>query len=152
MPIAFGGIDVGHCSVRSSTSDSPKPRPMPSRPPNEADDDGLDEELQEDVLAARADGEPQADLAGALGDRDQHDVHDADAADEQRHAGDRRQQRRHRPRGFGADAGDLFLRADHEVVRLARRQLVPHPQRLAIAAATGAVSAVTAEIVMLLMC
>ena len=29
-----------------------------------------------------------ADLARALGDRHQHDVHDADAADEQRHRGD----------------------------------------------------------------
>ena len=35
-------------------------------------------------LAARADGHADADLAGAFGDRHEHDVHDADAADEQR--------------------------------------------------------------------
>ncbi len=39
-----------------------------------------------------ADGEADADLARPLGHRDQHDVHDADAADEQADAGDRRQE------------------------------------------------------------
>ena len=34
------------------------------------------------------DGHADADLAGPLGDGDQHDVHDADAADQQADAGD----------------------------------------------------------------
>ena len=41
------------------------------------------------IERARTDGDAQADLAGALGDRDEHDVHDPDAADHQgnhRHA------------------------------------------------------------------
>ena len=51
---------------------------------DEAADDrerqGLDEELGEDVAAARADRLADADLAGPLADRHQHDVHDPDAA------------------------------------------------------------------------
>ncbi len=37
---------------------------------------------------------------GALGDRDQHDVHDADAADQQRYRSDCAEQQRHDPRAF----------------------------------------------------
>src|SRR5262245_10790611 len=54
----------------------------------EAEDERLDEELQQHVGAARAEGLAHADLAGALGDRDQHDVHDADAADRERYERD----------------------------------------------------------------
>ena len=43
-----------------------------------------------------ADGHADADLARPLGDAHQHDVHHADAADEQRHGGDRREQHRER--------------------------------------------------------
>ena len=39
-------------------------------------------------LAARADGPADADLARPLEHRGQHDVHDADAAHQQRDAGD----------------------------------------------------------------
>src|SRR5437870_1870270 len=42
----------------------------------------------EDVPLPGADRLADADLAGALGDRDQHDVHDPDAADEQGEPGD----------------------------------------------------------------
>ena len=42
----------------------------------------LYEELTHDVAAPGANGEPDADLAGALGDRDQHDVHHADTTDQ----------------------------------------------------------------------
>ena len=50
--------------------------------------DGLDEKLEEDIPPAGADGHADADFARALGDADEHDVHDADAADQQRNAGD----------------------------------------------------------------
>ena len=50
------------------------------------------EKLPEDVASAGADGQADADLAGPLGHRDEHDVHDPDAADHQRDAGDRGQQ------------------------------------------------------------
>ena len=75
----------------------------------EADDDAdeaaeerqgqrLDEELGEDVAAARADRLADADLARPLADRDQHDVHDPDAADDQRDRGDPAEQQRQRAR------------------------------------------------------
>ena len=47
-----------------------------------ADQDGFEQKLAQDISIAGADGLAHADLAGALGDRDQHDVHDADAAHE----------------------------------------------------------------------
>src|ERR1017187_4957534 len=42
---------------------------------------GLDEELHQDLTRAGADGLEQADLAGTLGDADQHDVHDTNTTD-----------------------------------------------------------------------
>src|SRR5688500_4626773 len=54
----------------------------------QADHRGLDQELEGDVFLLGPQGAADADLAGALGDGGQHDVHDADAADQQREAGD----------------------------------------------------------------
>src|SRR5688500_7402992 len=48
-----------------------------------AEGDRFGEKLQQDIVAARADREADADLAGAFGDADEHDVHNADAADEE---------------------------------------------------------------------
>src|SRR5262245_30856151 len=49
---------------------------------------GFEQELADDVAFAGADGFTDADLAGALGDADEHDVHHADAADQQTHGRD----------------------------------------------------------------
>ena len=68
----------------------------------------------------RADGKPQADLARAFGDRDEHDVHDADAADDQRHRRDRAQQNRHHLRRRLLGGEHLGQVADREVVLRAR--------------------------------
>lgn len=46
---------------------------------DKADQNGLDQELGEDVAAARADGHTNSDLLGALGHRHKHDIHHADA-------------------------------------------------------------------------
>ena len=54
----------------------------------ERDHDRLGEELAPDVPARGADGAAHADLARPLEHGGQHDVHDADAAHEQRDAGD----------------------------------------------------------------
>ena len=48
----------------------------------------LDQELPGNVAALGTQGAADADLAGALGHRRQHDVHDADAAHHQRDRGD----------------------------------------------------------------
>ena len=52
------------------------------------EDDRLDQELLGDVPPLGAQGPADADLAGPLGHRRQHDVHDADAADQERDRGD----------------------------------------------------------------
>jgi len=49
---------------------------------------GFNEDLQHDVEAPGAEGFADADFAGALGDADEHDVHDDDAADDERNQGD----------------------------------------------------------------
>ena len=62
-----------------------------------AERDRFDQELGEDVAAMRADGHADADFARPLGHAHEHDVHDADAADDERNARDRAEQRGHDP-------------------------------------------------------
>ena len=85
---------------------------------------GLDEELGEDVPAARADGLADADLAGPLADRDQHDVHDPDAADDERDRGDPAEQQGQRAADRRGGLEQLGLVEDAEVVVVGGRQLV----------------------------
>ncbi len=46
--------------------------------------------MEEDVAGGGADGFADADFVGAFGDGDEHDVHDADAADDEGDASDER--------------------------------------------------------------
>ncbi len=93
---------------------------------DEGQHEAFEEELGEDVAAACAEGLHEADLAGALGDRDEHDVHDADAADGKRHRADDAEQNFKRERelhdGFrvfdGVPGVDGFFVAGVEVVAL----------------------------------
>ncbi len=50
------------------------------------------QELEEDVPPGGPQGLPDADLPGALGDADQHDVHDPDAPDQEAYRADARQE------------------------------------------------------------
>ena len=52
-------------------------------PAEEGEQDGLGEELDADVAFGGAEGAAQPDLAAAFEDGDDHDVGDADGADEQ---------------------------------------------------------------------
>src|SRR5579862_9433755 len=61
---------------------SDDPEQDAGRAADEAEHDGLAEELELDRLFRGADRDAHADLARALGDGDEHDVHDADAADD----------------------------------------------------------------------
>ncbi len=72
---------------------------MPAGAGDEGEDQAFEQELREYVAAACAEGFEDADLAGALGDGDEHDVHDADAADGE---------------GHGADDAEEDLEADGE--------------------------------------
>ena len=93
------------------------------RAENDADDaadDGqkhrFEQELRQDVAVFRAEGFAQADLARALRHRDQHDVHDADAADEQRDRRHRDQEPRQRAGDRAERVGQRLLGLDGEVV------------------------------------
>ena len=66
----------------------------------QAQHERLEQELQQDVMALRADGLADADLARPLRHGHEHDVHDADAADEQRDADDAAHDDRHGVREF----------------------------------------------------
>ena len=79
---------------------------------------GFEQELNQDVGLAGAHGFADADLIGALGHRDQHDVHDADAAHQQ---ADGAEHHHHQERHGGdlAEIGDhLFGGGEREVVGL----------------------------------
>ena len=54
----------------------------------ERENKGFKEKLHENVAGAGADGFADTDFVGAFGDRDEHDIHDADAADDERNGGD----------------------------------------------------------------
>ena len=71
------------------SKDAPTPRPMPISAADDAEQHGLDQELQQDVALPRTERLAQPDLAGPLAHADQHDVRDADAADHERDRGDR---------------------------------------------------------------
>ena len=69
----------------------------------------LEQELQADVARPGADRLAQADLPGPLAHRDQHDVGDADAADQQRDPGDRGQHAGEDAQDVAEHAEDLLL-------------------------------------------
>ncbi len=62
---------------------------------DQGDDGGLDQELALDVDGGCAERFADADLARALGDGDQHDVHHADAAKRERQQSDGAEEERH---------------------------------------------------------
>ena len=63
----------------------------PDEAANECQHERFDQELKQDVAAVRADGFAQADLSCTLGHGYEHDVHNADTADQE---------------AYGADAGE----------------------------------------------
>ena len=94
----------------------------------QAEGDRFEQELGQDVPFERADGLADADLAGALGDADQHDVHDADAADKQGDGGDCAEEGGQRA-GDGVDGVQQFgLAEGAEVVLVASGDIVLRSQ------------------------
>ena len=91
-PIAVGEMAIGSQMRCGSTSGPDDAQTAPSRPPARPSTRRLDQELPADHRRPGAERLAQADLPGPLGDRHQHDVHDADAADQQRERRDARQQ------------------------------------------------------------
>ena len=106
------------------------PNAMPSRPPGHGEHEGLDQELGHDVAPPRPDRLADPDLPRPLAYRDQHDVHDPDAAHEQADRRDAGQEQ-------GQEAGDrpergqqLCLVHDREVVLGPCGDPVPGAQQL----------------------
>ncbi len=88
----------------------------PQRAADQAHQHGLDQELLQDIGLAGADRHPHADLADALGDRHQHDVHHADPADDQRDHRDGGDQQRQDLGGALDGAADVVGVEDEEVL------------------------------------
>ena len=88
MMIAPGETWVDHPAVWLIIVAPPAAQCDAHHAAEQAEHDRLDQELQQDVRASGAERFANADLARPLGDRHEHDVHDADAADEQRHRRD----------------------------------------------------------------
>ena len=87
------------------------PRAPPARPSTEASSRNW--RRMSDGLGAQ--GLAEADLPDPFGDRDQHDVHDPDAADQQRDAGDAAEQDGEGPVHRGRGRDQRRLRCDGEV-------------------------------------
>ena len=75
------------------------------------------------MLALCAEGFADADLLRAFCDRNQHNVHDSDSADQQGDSGDTNQCRRHRA-GDGVHLVKHLLHTDDGVEVLAAKNLV----------------------------
>src|ERR1700730_2368933 len=80
--------------------------------------------MGENIVSLGADRHAQADLPCPLGDAYEHDIHDADAAYQQRDGRNGSQKRRHRAGGSGECAGDIGQVANVEIIGGADRDLV----------------------------
>ncbi len=96
----------------------PTPQSEAGDTADEGDDGGFDEELAADVDGGCAESLADADLAGALGDGDQHDVHHADAAEREGQQRDGAEEERH-------DAEDALG-------KLRAFERVPDPERFLV--------------------
>ena len=92
------------------------------RAAEQAEHDRLDQELAEDVARAARRRPCAGRSRGSLRHGDEHDVHDPDAADDQRDQGHAEEQARDQADGRLDGLDDLGEVADGEVVDLARRR------------------------------
>ncbi len=80
--------------------------------------------MGEDVPSFGADGHAESDFPGAFGDGDVHDVHDADAADEEGDACNAGEEHRHHVGRGVHHAAEFLLRSDVEVVGITGTEFV----------------------------
>ena len=76
----------------------------------------LEEKGHEDLSGGRPERLEQPDLPHPLGHGDQHDVHDPDSGDRQRHRGDSRERRGEDRQDAGERAEDRILGHDRDVL------------------------------------
>src|SRR5713226_1571121 len=94
MDIAFAGIFLEGApqGQRTHAPGNQIRQHYPKQPAQRGDHQGLSEKLEQDVPAVGTQGLFHANLAGALGYRDKHDVHQPDAADAKREQTDEAKQ------------------------------------------------------------
>jgi len=99
--------EVGHAKGDGQANDDPH------NAPEQCQEQRLRKELDDDVTLAGPESAANPDLAGPLADRGHHDIHDADAAHQQRDGGDRSEDHRedplHVPRSLHEFQGDNDL-------------------------------------------
>src|SRR5581483_9687718 len=115
---AKGGEEAQREGKRQSEDDADKAS-------GEGDEEGFREELELDLAVGGANGFADADLANARGDRCQHDVHDADAANDQGNGGNQEQDSGERVGGFGSHVEQL-AEVLHVVDRLSAMARLEH--------------------------
>ena len=91
--------------------------------PDHAEHRRFGQELDQDVHAPRPECLSQPDLARALGHRNQHDVHDADPAHQQRYSCDAAQEDGQHPGDRACRIQEILLGEDGEVIRADRRAM-----------------------------
>src|SRR4051812_28433063 len=94
------------------------------------EDDSFSEKLNQDLLPPCPKCLADADLTRALGHRDHHDRHHADAADHQRNGGNRDQHQKDPAADAIPDLQDGILGSDVEVVLLVELETVADPHDL----------------------
>src|SRR3989454_5886899 len=95
----------------------------------EAQDDCFGQELKLYVGLRGAHGEPDADLARSFGHADQHDVHHANAADQERHGSDTGQHQSERVTGFFLCLEGILGTANVEVLHFAGENVMAFAQK-----------------------
>jgi len=88
------GRDSGRYLLTADTDIGDKERAEPpgeqaDKASDKAKDSGLGEELEEDIASFGSDSLTDTDFSDSFGDRDEHDIHNTDTADNQRDTGDK---------------------------------------------------------------
>ena len=94
-----------------------------------AERDRLDQELRENIATVRAHRHARPDFARPLGDAHQHDVHDPNAADDQRNDGNPGEQCCHRLGRRRGRRRNFFLVPDGKIVVPPFANIMPLPEQ-----------------------
>src|SRR5208283_4328016 len=118
----------GHADCQCDPLRDNDPEQHANRATEQRQGDGLNQELQQDVAAARAHGLADADLSGSFRHRNQHDVHDHDAANHQRDGGDSNHGVEKRAAEVRPDTQQAIVSLDVEIVLVAGADVAARTQ------------------------
>ena len=124
-------IWIGQCSMLPDEQGSDESKQDSRRASKQAQHDGFAEELELDGTLGRSHRHANSNFPGALRDRYQHDVHDADSAHQQRNRGDRDQQHAQGPARIELRLNDILGITDIEIVFFLGTQVMAIPRRAA---------------------